>query len=80
LDKLREVTGYCPRVSIDEGIQRFVDCYLNEYLPLGLAEPPLFLLPPPVGLQGEYQEVSSPVLGGWAIAKDVTRVAGWIRA
>ena len=47
VDKLREVTGYCPRVSIDEGKQRFVDWYLNEYLPLGLAEPPLFLLPPP---------------------------------
>jgi UDP-glucuronate 4-epimerase len=64
VDKLREVTGYCPRVSIEEGIQKFVDWYLNEYLPLGLAEPPLFLPLPPLGLQGAYQEVSSPVLGG----------------
>jgi UDP-glucuronate 4-epimerase len=48
VDKLREVTGYCPRFSIEEGIQRFVDWYLCEYLPLGLSEPPPFHLPLPV--------------------------------
>jgi UDP-glucuronate 4-epimerase len=45
VDKLREVTGYSPRVSIEEGIQRFVDWYLREFLPLGLANSPLFRQP-----------------------------------
>ena len=63
VDKLREVTGYCPRFSIEEGIQRFVDWYLNEYVPLGLAEPPQFLPPPPIA-ERAYQDFSSPVLNG----------------
>lgn len=41
VDKLAEVTGYCPRFSIEEGIQRFVDWYLSEYLPMGLADSPV---------------------------------------
>ena len=32
VDKLKEVTGYSPRVSIEDGIRRFVDWYLGEYL------------------------------------------------
>ena len=56
VDKLTEVTGYCPRISIEEGIQRFVDWYLCEYLPMGLAEPPLYHQPLPV--QNDYQDVA----------------------
>jgi UDP-glucuronate 4-epimerase len=54
VDKLTEVTGYCPRFSIEEGIQRFVDWYLCEYLPMGLADAPIDHLPLPVqnGSQG----------------------------
>jgi UDP-glucuronate 4-epimerase len=65
VDKLREVTGYCPRFSIDEGIEKFVHWYLSEYVPLGLAGPPLFSMPVPLAVQGAYQDVSSPVLKGW---------------
>jgi UDP-glucuronate 4-epimerase len=64
VDKLREVTGYCPRFSIEEGIQQFVHWYLNEYVPLGLAGPLLFPLPVPIGLQGVDPEVASPVPNG----------------
>jgi UDP-glucuronate 4-epimerase len=39
VDKLAEVTGYCPRFSIEEGIRRFADWYLGEYLPMGLTDP-----------------------------------------
>jgi UDP-glucuronate 4-epimerase len=45
VDKLAEVTGYCPRFSIEEGIQRFADWYLCDYLPMGLADSPLDHLP-----------------------------------
>jgi hypothetical protein len=48
VDKLAEVTGYCPRFTIEEGIQRFADWYLCEYLPMGLAGPPIDHLPLPV--------------------------------
>jgi UDP-glucuronate 4-epimerase len=57
VDKLAEITGYRPRVSIEEGIQRFVDWYLCEYLALGLVEPPVFHLPMPV--PSTYREVVS---------------------
>ena len=56
VDKLAEVTGYCPRFSIEEGIQRFVDWYLCEYLPMGLADPPIEHLPLPV--QNDWQGVA----------------------
>ncbi len=46
VDNLKQVTGYCPRFSIEEGIQRFVEWYLGEYLPLGLSDS--FHLPLPV--------------------------------
>ena len=62
VDKLTEVTGYCPRVSIEEGIQRFVDWYLCEYLPMGLADPPLYHQPLPV--QNDYQAVASTAREG----------------
>jgi UDP-glucuronate 4-epimerase len=42
VDRLRDVTGYSPRISIEEGVQRFVDWYLCEYIPLGLAEIPWY--------------------------------------
>ena len=48
VDKLREITGFSPRFSIEEGIQEFVDWYLGEYLPLGLTDAPHFPLPLPV--------------------------------
>ena len=57
VDKLKEITGYCPRFSIEEGIQRFVDWYLCEYIPLGLSERPVFALPLPA--QGDYRSVAS---------------------
>jgi UDP-glucuronate 4-epimerase len=38
VDRLKNVTGYSPRVSIEEGVERFVDWYLSEYVPLGLGE------------------------------------------
>ena len=62
VDKLTEVTGYCPRFSIEEGIQRFVDWYLCEYLPLGLSQPPVLDLHPPV--QEAYREVVSTAMEG----------------
>ena len=57
VDKLTEVTGYRPRFSIEEGIERFVDWYLCEYLPLGLSAPPVFPLPLPQ--RDAYREVVS---------------------
>jgi UDP-glucuronate 4-epimerase len=62
VDKLRKVTGYSPRFSIEEGIQRFVDWYLCEYLPLGLADTPVFH--PAFPVQDEYQSVGSIALKG----------------
>jgi UDP-glucuronate 4-epimerase len=46
VDRLREITGFTPRVPIEEGIQRFVDWYLCEYVPLGLAKTPWYRQPP----------------------------------
>jgi len=43
VDKLRDLTGFSPQVSIEEGVQRFVDWYLCEYVPLGLAKTPWYL-------------------------------------
>jgi UDP-glucuronate 4-epimerase len=63
VDKLREVTGYCPRTSIEEGIERFVDWYLREYVPLGLAHQPA-PLQLPFGAHGPYHNISTPVLDG----------------
>jgi UDP-glucuronate 4-epimerase len=51
VDRLTEITGFCPRCSIEEGIQKFVDWYRGEYLPLGLNGAPIFHLPPPVPVQ-----------------------------
>jgi UDP-glucuronate 4-epimerase len=48
VDKLAAVTGYWPRFTIEEGIQRFADWYLYEYLPMGLANTPIDYLPLPV--------------------------------
>jgi UDP-glucuronate 4-epimerase len=46
MDKLHELTGYTPRVSFQDGIARFVNWYLQEYLPLGLSGVSVFPLPP----------------------------------
>jgi UDP-glucuronate 4-epimerase len=62
VDKLREVTGYTPRVSIEEGVQRFVDWYLCEYLPLGLSGQPT--QPTAFPVQSAYQEVAQASLEG----------------
>jgi UDP-glucuronate 4-epimerase len=62
VDKLAEVTGYCPRFSIEEGVQRFVDWYLCEYLPMGLADPPNYSLPHPA--QSDYHSVALNALEG----------------
>jgi UDP-glucuronate 4-epimerase len=40
VDKLREVTGYHPGVSIEDGVQRFVDWYVGEYMQLDFAHSP----------------------------------------
>jgi UDP-glucuronate 4-epimerase len=57
VERLREVTAYSPRVSIEEGVERFVKWYLGEYLPLGLAGQALF--PPiPLPAQPDYGQVS----------------------
>jgi UDP-glucuronate 4-epimerase len=62
VDKLAEVTGYCPRFSIEEGIQRFADWYLCEYLPMGLADSPIDHLPLPV--QNSFHGVASTAREG----------------
>ena len=59
VDKLIEVTGFRPEVSIDDGIRRFVNWYLREYLPLGLADAPHFPLPVPV--QSSYPNAASTI-------------------
>jgi UDP-glucuronate 4-epimerase len=64
VDRLREITAYSPRVSIEEGIQKFVDWYLYEYLPLGLVDSPLFELPPPMPVASVYSDVVSTAREG----------------
>ena len=59
VDKLIEVTGFRPDVSIEDGIRRFVNWYLREYLPLGLANAPHFPLPVPV--QSAYPNAASNI-------------------
>ena len=59
VDKLIEVTGFRPDVSIEDGIRRFVNWYLREYLPLGLADAPHFPLPVPV--QSSYRNAASTI-------------------
>ena len=56
VDRLRDVTGYSPRVSIEEGIQKFVDWYLCEYVPLGLAKAPWYHQQP-LPMEPAYQGV-----------------------
>ena len=58
IDKLKEVTGYSPRVSIEEGVRMFVEWYLGEYLALGLTESPRYPIPMPV--QRVYQDAPAP--------------------
>jgi UDP-glucuronate 4-epimerase len=46
VDKLGKLIGFTPSTSLEEGIPRFVEWYLHEYLPLGLRSAPLVPLPP----------------------------------
>jgi UDP-glucuronate 4-epimerase len=64
VDRLREITAYSPRVSIEEGIQKFVDWYICEYLPLGLADSSLSVLPSPLPVASVYTEVASAAREG----------------
>ncbi len=64
VDRLREITAYSPRVSIEEGVKKFVDWYIHEYLPLGLATPSWQVLPPPLPVAGIYSEVASTAQQG----------------
>jgi UDP-glucuronate 4-epimerase len=45
VDRLKTLTGYSPRISIEQGVERFVNWYLSEYVPLGLGAPPVQLPP-----------------------------------
>jgi UDP-glucuronate 4-epimerase len=38
-DRLVDVTGYVPSVTLEEGLRRFVDWYLQDYVSLGIARP-----------------------------------------
>ena len=60
VDRLRQVTGFVPRISIEDGVRRFVDWYLGEYLPLGLTDSPHLSAPPPL----TYHEVVSAAVEG----------------
>ncbi len=62
VDKLIALTGYAPRVSIEDGVQRFVDWYLGEYLALGLAKASLPAQPMPLPVRSDYRQAVSPVL------------------
>jgi UDP-glucuronate 4-epimerase len=64
VDRLQEVTGYSPGTSIEEGIQRFVDWYLCEYIPLGLARLPAIQLPPPLPVRRVQQEATVATIEG----------------
>ena len=63
VDRLRALTGYTPLVSIEEGIERFVDWYLCDYIPLGLAGLPS-QLPPALPVKRYQPEASMPALKG----------------
>ncbi len=54
IDRLQEITGYSPRVSIETGIERFVEWYLGEYVALGLREQTAVPMP----VQSEHNEVA----------------------
>ena len=60
VDKLIAVTGYVPRVSIEEGLQKFVDWYMEDYLPLGLNEDTPLTLPTPLPVQSAHSQVQFP--------------------
>jgi UDP-glucuronate 4-epimerase len=64
VDRLREITAYSPRVSIEEGIQKFVDWYICEYLPLGLVDSSLSVLPSPLPVASVYTEVAAAAREG----------------
>ena len=58
VDRLRAITGFTPQVSIEEGVQRFVDWYLCEYIPLGLAALPVVQAPPSIPVKRVQPEMT----------------------
>jgi UDP-glucuronate 4-epimerase len=46
VDQLHRLTGYIPGVPLEEGIRRFVDWYLHDYLPLNLSGSIVYSMPP----------------------------------
>ena len=54
IDRLQEITGYSPHVSIETGIERFVEWYLGEYIALGLREQTAVPMP----VQSEHNEIA----------------------
>ena len=61
VDRLKEVTGYSPHVSIEDGIRRFVAWYLGEYLPLGLTGSPQY--PSPLPVQSVHETGTASIAG-----------------
>jgi UDP-glucuronate 4-epimerase len=61
VDKLKEVTGFSPCVSIEDGIRRFVDWYLGEYLRLGLSDARPFHHAVPLPPQRAYEDLAAIV-------------------
>jgi UDP-glucuronate 4-epimerase len=60
VERLRQIAGYTPRFSIEEGMERFVAWYLTEYLPLGLEEAkPLEALP----VKADYRDIAVSARG-----------------
>jgi UDP-glucuronate 4-epimerase len=46
-DRLQRITGYSPSVPIEDGVRKFVDWYLHEYLPMGIAGHSVLSIPHP---------------------------------
>ena len=51
--RLKDITHYSPRVSIEDGVEKFVAWYLDVFVPLGLADAGLLRLPPPMPVRSE---------------------------
>jgi UDP-glucuronate 4-epimerase len=45
VDRLRKLIGFAPSISLEVGIPRFVEWYLQEYMPLGLRSASVLPLP-----------------------------------
>jgi UDP-glucuronate 4-epimerase len=60
VDRLKQLAGYTPRFSIEEGLEKFVTWYLTEYLPLGLEEQQTL---EPLPVKADYKDIASAVRG-----------------